>query len=53
MKALAEHDSADAAIDSVEAIAAQIADRPAKRTTYHTALASLLESGVIEPQASS
>ncbi len=53
VEALAMHDTADAAIDSVAAIAAQIEAQPAKRTTYHQALASLLESGVIEPQTQS
>lgn len=43
------HGSADEAIDSVDAIVAQMAANPTKRTTYHQALASLLESGVIEP----
>lgn len=47
---LDNHASANEAIDAVPAIAAQIAKQPDKRITYHKALASLLESGVIEPQ---
>lgn len=44
VEALAQHPSADAAIDAVIA-----PDSPTRRATYHKALASLLGSGVIEP----
>ena len=43
VRALAEHDSADEAIDAV------VAPEPARRPSYVAALASLCESGVIEP----
>lgn len=57
VEALAGHRSADAAITAVignhQDHEADAGVSPKRRATYHRALASLLDSGVIEPRSSS